>query len=146
MASWVSRSPHTWTISALPSLSFKALFKAIYPVLQHSPSLGLTLLPSQTPLCYRKGDRVGAGLPRASCSVGGLDFVQERFHDMSPGDFESTCIKAEDRTRKGLRWKEQQESLGGAALALYRGYGKEVSSLESQKRGLWRQVRGVSLG
>lgn len=87
---------------------------------QHSPSLpnsngffGLALLPSETPLGYPKGDRVAAGLPRASCSVWGLDSVQERCHNTSPGDLESTFIKAEDRTRKGSGWKKQQESRGG---------------------------------
>ena len=36
-------------------------------------------------------------------SVWILDFMQERSHDMSLGDFESMFIKAEDsETRKGL--------------------------------------------
>ena len=39
-----------------------------------------------------------------------LDFMQERFHNMSPGGFESTFIKAGDsETSKGLRHKKQQE-------------------------------------
>lgn len=43
--------------------------------------------------------------------------------------------------------------MGGAAVALQEGCGKEVSqggaavsSLESEKTGLWGQVQGVSLG
>ena len=40
---------------------------------------------------------------RPACSVWVLDFVQENFYNRSPGDFESTFIKAGDsKTRKGL--------------------------------------------
>ena len=36
-----------------------------------------------------------------------LDFVQERFHSMSPGDFESTFIKAGDHeTKEGPKMEE----------------------------------------
>ena len=46
--------------------------------------------------------------------------MQERFHSASPGDFESTFIKAGDsETKEGLKIEEATEvSLGGAALAL----------------------------
>ena len=47
-----------------------------------------------------------------------LDFMWERFHNTSPGDYEDTFIKAGDNeTRKGSAQKKQQESLGWAALA-----------------------------
>ena len=37
---------------------------------------------------------------------------------MSPGNYEGTFIKAGDsKTRKGLAWKKQWDSLGRAALA-----------------------------
>ena len=37
----------------------------------------------------------------------GFDFVQERFHNMSPGDFQSMFMKAEDSvTKEGLRVEE----------------------------------------
>ena len=40
---------------------------------------------------------------RLAYSVWVLDFMQEIFHDMTPGDFESMLTKAEDsETRKGL--------------------------------------------
>lgn len=43
-------------------------------------------------------------------SVWVLDFMQERFHNMSSGDFEDAFIKAEDHeTRKGLEQKKQWE-------------------------------------
>ena len=63
---------------------------------------------------------------------------------MSPGDFESTFIKAGHReTRKGLGWKETaREPRQCSALAPYKCHGKEVShggaavgSLESQRKG-----------
>ena len=48
-----------------------------------------------------------------------LDFMQERFHNMSSGDFGRMFIKAGDsETKGGLRIEEATgESLGGAALA-----------------------------
>ena len=37
----------------------------------------------------------------------GFDFVQERFHNMSPGDFQSMFMKAEgSATKEGLRVEE----------------------------------------
>ena len=45
----------------------------------------------------------GVGLPRVMCSVWGFDLVQERFHNMSPGDYEGVFIKVgESKARKGL--------------------------------------------
>lgn len=120
---------------------------------QHSPNLPnanrffvLTLLPSGTPLCYPEGDGVGAGLPRTSCSVWGLDFVRERFHHMSPGDLERTFFKAEDRTRKGLRWRKQQESEGGLPQLSRGDVGQRSAPWKGRERGPWRRVQGVSLG
>ena len=34
-------------------------------------------------------DQAGVGWPQAGQQCGGLDFVQERFPNTSPGDFES---------------------------------------------------------
>ena len=49
----------------------------------------------------------GGDLPQAGHSVWVLDFVQERFHDMIPGDFEGTFIVAEDsETKEGLKAEE----------------------------------------
>ena len=51
----------------------------------------------------RQGTWPWAGLPRASGSVWVFDFIQERFRNTSPGDYEGTFIKAADsKTRKGL--------------------------------------------
>lgn len=83
-----------------------------------------------------------------------LDFVQERFHEVSPADTESVFIKAGDsETRAGLGLKEPQDSLGGIALALWKRSGNEgsqgkavVNSLESQRKGgLGDRVRGLAL-
>ena len=42
-------------------------------------------------------------LPQAGGGVWVLDFMQERFHNTRPGDFESMLVKAGDsETRKGL--------------------------------------------
>ena len=58
------------------------------------------------------------GLPRDSWSVWVLDFVLGRFHNMSPGGYEGTFIKAGDsEKRKGLAWRKQQENLGWATRA-----------------------------
>ena len=41
------------------------------------------------------------------CGLLVLDFVQEKFHNTSPGDFESMFIKAGDsETKEGLKIKE----------------------------------------
>ena len=57
------------------------------------------------------------GLTRVIYSVWILDFVWERFHNTSPGDYEGTFIKAGDsKTRKGLAKRKQQESLRWAAF------------------------------
>ena len=43
----------------------------------------------------REGDRGGTAWDRSTAqNVWALDFRQERFHHMGPGDFESTFIKA----------------------------------------------------
>ena len=53
------------------------------------------------------------GLLRDSCSVWVLDFVQERLHNVSPGDHEDTFMKAGDSdTRKGLAQRKKLESPG----------------------------------
>ena len=45
-----------------------------------------------------------------ACSVWVLDFVQEKFHNTSPSDFEKMFVKAEDsETRKALGQKTQQD-------------------------------------
>ena len=56
---------------------------------------------------------------RPACSVWVLDFMQQRFHNMSPIDFESAFIKAGDsETKEGLRVEEVAgESLGSIQLA-----------------------------
>ena len=48
-----------------------------------------------------------------------LDFVQGRFHNTCPGDFESLLIKAGDNeTKEGPKVEEATgESLGRAALS-----------------------------
>ena len=56
--------------------------------------------------CYWKEGHLR---PAVVC-VGVLGFMQERFHNPSPGDFEGVFIRAGDReSRKGLREKKQQE-------------------------------------
>lgn len=42
-------------------------------------------------VCYQKGTKLG--LPWYSLECVGLDSMQERFHDMGPGDFESTFMR-----------------------------------------------------
>ena len=96
-------------------------------------------------------ERVRLGL---ADSVWVLSFVQERFHNSSPGDSESRFSRAGDsETKEGLQVEEATgETRGRAALILQKVYRKElswggaaVSSLESQrKRGPWRQVQGVA--
>lgn len=55
-----------------------------------------------------------------------LDFVQEKFHSRSPGDYGKTFIKARDsKTMKVLSQKKEQESLGWAALTLWEVREKE---------------------
>ena len=51
-----------------------------------------------------------------------LDFVQERFHNMSPGDSESTFMEAGgSETKKGFRVEEATgEGLDSAVLCLSR--------------------------
>lgn len=51
-----------------------------------------------------------------------LDFIQEKFHNISPGDFESTFITAGgSETKEGLRVPETtEECLGGALCWLSR--------------------------
>lgn len=67
-------------------------------------------------VCYRKVTGPLAHLPRASLSLWVLDFVQERLHNTSPGDFESMFITAEDSVkRKGLGQKTG-ECVGESAL------------------------------
>lgn len=49
-----------------------------------------------------------------SANVWVLDFVQDKFHYMSSGDYEGTFIKAGvSKIRKILAQKKQQESLAG---------------------------------
>ena len=59
------------------------------------------------------------GLPSMVENEWVLDFMWERFHDMSSGDLESMFITAGDsETEEGLRREAATgESLGGAALA-----------------------------
>ena len=50
------------------------------------------------------GTKLRAGLPKAGCSVWAPDFMEERFHNTSPGDSESTFTKAGvSETKEGLR-------------------------------------------
>ena len=72
-----------------------------------------------------------------------LDFGQGRFHNMSPGDFESTFIKAGDsETKGGLTVEEVTgESLGRVLLWLRTNVrkgasqgGAAVSSLGSRRK------------
>lgn len=73
----------------------------------------LLLGPSGTRACDQKGwgpEGVCLGL---ACSLWALNFMQERFHKMSPGDFENTFIKAGGSGRA-----EEGEDLGRAALVL----------------------------
>ena len=63
----------------------------------------LPLLPEGEP----SWNRSASGQP---VIVWVLAFVQEKFHNISPGDFESTFIKVRhSETRKGLGEKKQQE-------------------------------------
>ena len=78
--------------------------------------------------CHSKGTGPEWVCLELACSVWGVDFVQERFHNTSPGDFESRFSKAGDsETKEGLRGEEATgESLGGALLWLSRnGIGKK---------------------
>ena len=79
---------------------------------------------------------------RPAYSVWVLDFMQEIFHDMTPGDFESMLTKAEDsETRKGLGQKKRQERAGsgfGSLQMLQEGNEPMrgcLGSLESQRKG-----------
>ena len=56
---------------------------------------------------------------RMACSVWVLDFPQERFHNMSPGDFDSMLIMAGDsKAQERLRVEEATGvSQGGAAVS-----------------------------
>ena len=57
----------------------------------------------------RKGPGWRQVCPGTVWNVWALDFVQERFHDTSPGDFESTFIKAGDSKTKGeIKIKESR--------------------------------------
>ena len=62
-------------------------------------------------------------------NVWALNFIWEKFHNTSPGDFESTRIKAGDsKTEEGLRSKRQDHSnrseWSGAAFWLTENLGK----------------------
>ena len=73
-----------------------------------SEPAGLCSLRKQGPIWvarerYQTGTRPTVGLPQTACSVWVPDFVQQRFNNMSPGDFDCMFIKAGDsETRKGL--------------------------------------------
>lgn len=93
--------------------------------------------------CHGKGDRAlrrsASGWP-ALCGL--FAFVQERFHSLSPGDLESTCIKAGGSETKGLGEKKRQERDGAQLPRLPRIHGREgspggaaASSLESPRKG-----------
>ena len=70
------------------------------------------------------GQRLGVGLPLASLRV--LDIVQERFHNASSDDFESTFIKDGDsETRKGLGRRSSRSEPRWSCFA----------SLRSQRKG-----------
>ena len=54
--------------------------------------------------CHQKGPGMEVGLPQHGLQCWVLDFVQEIFHDMSPGDFESTFFTVGDsETKEGLQ-------------------------------------------
>ena len=80
----------------------------LHPLLGTRPNTHVPLIGTRTnDLLVRKL----ALSPLSHTSQGGnvwvLDFVQERFHDMSPGDFESTFIKAGgSETKKRLKIEE----------------------------------------
>ena len=54
-----------------------------------------------------------------------LDFMEQRFHNMSPGDFESVSIKAGDSEMK-------------ERLKIEEATGEK----KSERRGPWRQAQG----
>ena len=64
---------------------------------KHSSSVVILLLS-----VTGKGPGLAQVCLRLAHSVWAPDFTQERFHNMRPGVFESTFIKAGDRERKGL--------------------------------------------
>ena len=106
-------------------------------------------------MCYRTGTGQQWVCLRLACSVWVLDFMQERCHNMSPGDLESTFVKAGDsETKEGLRIEEvTRESLGRAALAPQKSYrkgvsqgGDAVSSPGSQRKGTLETESGVKPG
>ena len=70
--------------------------------------------------CYWTGTGPEQACLRPAYSVWVLDLLQQRFHNRSPGDFESMFIKAGDsKTKEGPRIEEETgERLGGPALAL----------------------------
>ena len=86
--------PCLWPVysRALPGLGSVILASA----LSGETSVPVTLLPYREPgpepVCLGPSGRVWV-----------LDFLQERFHHMSPGDYDDTFIKAGgSETRKGL--------------------------------------------
>ena len=89
-----------------------------------------------------------------ACGVRIPDFMQERFHNTSPGDLRGCLLKLGQWNKEGLRTEGTTgESLGGAALALEMlwetsepRWGCWKLTGESEKRGPWGQVQGVSPG
>ena len=57
--------------------------------------------------CHQEGNRTEVGLPSMVENEWVLDFMWERFHDMSSGDLESMFITAGDsETQEGLKIEE----------------------------------------
>ena len=70
-------------------------------------------------------------------SIWVFDFVQERFHNASPGDFEIMFIKA-GTVKQGRAYLGQKKQQERAWVRLLWFTGK------SEKRGPLRQVQGVA--
>ena len=116
----------------------------------------MTFKALHNPNVTGEGLSLGQVCFRLAGSVWVLDFMQERSHNASPGDFESIFVRAGDgETQEGLSVEEATgEPLGSALLWLPRNVTGKMRAVagccqltaKSEKRGLWRQVQGVSLG
>ena len=81
------------------------------------------------------------GLPRASLWGVGSDFVQERFPDLSPGDFESMLTNTGDSETRASGRRHNRRAQAGLLWFCRSGAGKKgatwgcVDSLRSQRKG-----------
>ena len=78
-----------------------------HTILSHFFTLGVLKVKGKSNLVTGKGRRLKWVCPGTVWNAWALDFMQESFHERSPGDFESMFIKAGDsETKKGLMVEE----------------------------------------